>query len=116
MGLITCSVAFISEYDLSKIHNDAAARLQVQGILGKWDAQVVGVAALPREMEPELLAEVKLKGMNPPHFFLVDLVVKNPEGQLKSGMTGVARVYGRRRSLFGLGWEGFSNFWGRKLW
>jgi putative peptide zinc metalloprotease protein len=107
---------FISEYDLSNIHEDAAARLQVQGTLRIWDAHVFGVAAWPREMDPKLLREAELKGTNPPHFFLVDLVVQNPKGQLKSGMIGVARVYGRRRSLFGLGWQGFSNFWGRKLW
>ena len=54
--------------------------------------------------------------MNPPHFYVVDMEVDNPEGVLKPGMTGVARVYGRRRSVLGLVWEMVSDFFGRKIW
>jgi hypothetical protein len=46
----------------------------------------------------------------------VDLSVNNPEGILKPGMMGMARVYGRRRTLAGLGWQGIENFWSRKIW
>jgi hypothetical protein len=31
-------------------------------------------------------------------------------------MAGIARIYGRRRSLLGFGWQAFSNFWARKIW
>ena len=107
---------YISEYDLYKIRKKAGARIQVQGQLRTWPAQVLSVSARPVEIDPQLSGEVRLKGMNPPHFYLVDLVIDSADGSLKPGMTGVARVYGEKRSLLGAGWEGMKNFWERKVW
>ena len=107
---------YVSEYELYKIRNGAPARIQVQGRFKKWRAQLISIAQEPEEMDANLLGNVTLKGMNPPHYYLVDLVVENPDFALKPGMIGVARVYGKRRSLVGLGWEIVSEFWGRKLW
>ena len=107
---------YVSEYDLHKIHQNANGRLQVQGLMGTWPAQIVSMAARPTEIDERLTGRVELRGMNPPHFYIVDLVVQNPDGTLKPGMAGVARIYARRRSLLGLGWEAFSNFWARKIW
>jgi HlyD family secretion protein len=107
---------YISEYDLYKIRQGAGARLQVQGMLRTWSAQIASMAARPTELDARLLGKVELQGMNPPHFYVADLLVQNPDGILKPGMTGIARIYGRRRSLFGLGVETFLNFFGRKVW
>jgi putative peptide zinc metalloprotease protein len=107
---------YVSEYDLYKIQKSAQTKLQVQGVLKKWHARIVSIAPAPTEMDPKLLGKVELKGMNPPHFYFVDLFVQDPSFTLKPGMIGVARVYGERRSLLGLGWEIVSDFWGRKLW
>lgn len=107
---------YVSEYDLSKIRPGAVGRVQVQGMARTWQSQTISLAARPTEMDVRLKEPNELKGMNVPHFYLVDLLVENPDFQLKPGMTGVARVYGRRQSLAGMGWEAFSNFWGRKLW
>ncbi len=107
---------YVSEYDVSKVQKGARARVEVTGFLKKWDAQVQSIAANSTAMDPHLLGDVKLKGTNPPQFYLVDLLVQSPDGVLKQGMTGLARVYGPRRSLLGMGWESFRNFWQRKLW
>ena len=107
---------YVSEYDLYKIRQSTTGRLMVQGLLKTWPAQIASMAPRPTEIDERLAGKVELLGMNPPHFYIVDLVVQNPDGTLKPGMAGVARIYGRRRSLLGLGWETFSNFWGRKLW
>lgn len=107
---------YVSEYDLYKIQSNAQARLEVQGIARKWQARIVSIAPKPTEMDPKLLGKIELKGMNPPHFYFVDLLVPDPALALKPGMVGVARIYGRRRSLLGLGQEIVSDFWGRKLW
>ena len=107
---------YISEYDLYKIRHDAGARLQVQGQFRTWPARVVAMAARPVEIDPKLVGEVQLQGMNPPHYYIVDLIVSSADGALKPGMTGVARVYGDRRSLLGMAWEGAKNFWERKIW
>lgn len=107
---------YISEYDLRKFRPGAPARLQVQGMLHKWDGVAVSVSARPSEMDPRLQGANQLRGLNPPHFYLVDLLVPNPSETLRPGMTGLARVYGRRRSLASIWSESFLNFWGRKIW
>ena len=107
---------YISEYDLYKVRQSTNGRLMAQGLFKTWTAQIVSIAARPTEIDERLTGKVELRGMNPPHFYIVDLVVQNPGGTLKPGMAGVARIYGRRRSLLGLGWQTFTNFWGRKLW
>jgi hypothetical protein len=107
---------YISEFELNKIRSGARAKLQVQGLTRMWDAETLSIAARPTEMDPRLQAQTALKGMNPPHYYLVDLVVKNPDGFLRPGMSGVARVYGKRRSPAGLLWESISDFFGRKFW
>ena len=107
---------YVSEYDLYKIRQSTNGRLQVQGMFGTWPAHIVSMAARPSEIDERMTGKVELRGMNPPHFYIVDLVVQNPDAILKPGMAGVARIYGQRRSLLGLGWEAFSNFWARKLW
>jgi len=106
----------ISEFDLSKIQPRALARLQVEGQVRKWDTLAEYVAARPTGKLQVGESEEGLRGLNGPNFFLVDLIVENGEGLLRPGMTGVARVYGRRRSLAGFGREWIANFWGRKIW
>ena len=107
---------YVSEFDLHKIRPGAPARLHVRGFLKKWDSKAEQIAPRPTEMDPRLLGLNELKGMNLPHFYLVDLYVENPDGRLKSGETGVARIYGKRRSLVTMGWEMVSEFFGRKMW
>jgi len=107
---------YVSEFELHKVWHNARAKLQVQGLMRVWDAQTLSIAARPTEMDPRLQAQTELKGMNPPHYYLVDLIVKNPDAVLKPGMSGVARLYGRRRSLAGLLWESVNDFFGRKFW
>jgi hypothetical protein len=67
-------------------------------------------------MDPGLEEQVQYKGLQPPNFYLVDLLAANPEGILRPGMAGTARIYGRRRSIAGFAWEEVSNFLGRKVW
>ena len=107
---------YISEYDLSRVRDSAVATLVVGRTLKKWRAQTVSIAPRPTEMDRGLSGNASLKGMNPPHFYLVDLIVPNPDSTLKPGMTGYARVYGQRRSVLGAAWRTISNFFGRKLW
>jgi hypothetical protein len=47
---------------------------------------------------------------------VADLLVNNPDGSLRPGMTGTARIYGKRRSLAGMAWQEVKNFVDRKVW
>ena len=69
------------------------------------------------EIDPVLVTGLTAyRGLNPPQYYVVDLFLANPDGGLKPGMVGNARLYGVRRSLLGLLWRGMSEFVGRKVW
>ncbi len=107
---------YVSEYDLYKCHVGAAARVQIDGFFAIHDAKAQSITQAPWELDPSFNEANKLKGLNPPNFYLVDLVLNNPDGRLKPGMTGLARIYGERISIAGLCWEGISHFVARKVW
>jgi putative peptide zinc metalloprotease protein len=107
---------YVLEWDLSKVKQGAAAKLQVDGFVGQWRSTTNAIAARPVEMDPRLAGGNALKGLNAPHYYQVDLQVSNEEAILRPGMTGLARIYGPRRSVAGMLLESLRNFWGRKLW
>ena len=107
---------YVSEHDMYKVRVGSPARLQVEGILKKWDAQAVAIAPLSSEIAPELVNQTKYKGLQAPNFYRVDLLVGNADGRLKPGMVGLARLYGQRRSAAGFAWEEIGRFFARKVW
>jgi putative peptide zinc metalloprotease protein len=107
---------YVPEHEMYKLRPRAEARLQVAGFLRMWRTNAAYVGARPTEMPEGFSGISGLSGVNPAHFYLVELEVPNQGLLLRPGMTGMARIYGGRRSLAGLAWEWISNFWGRKLW
>jgi multidrug efflux pump subunit AcrA (membrane-fusion protein) len=107
---------FVSEYDLYKYRASSSARVAVDGFFGKLDTQAISIAPAASEVDPGLIDLTKYKGLAPPRFYVVDLLVGNRDGRFRPGMTGTARLYGRRRSVAGLAGESTANFFGRKLW
>lgn len=109
---------YTSEYDLSKIRVGETAKLQLDGMLRRREGKVSQISARPTDM-PAWEGVEGGKGAAadaPPQYYFVDIVLENPGNQLRPGMTGLARVYGARRSLGGVVMEVVKNFWGRKLW
>ena len=107
---------YVSEYDLDKCRVGSPARVQIDGMFRIRDAQAQAITESSSEMDSSLGGASKLKGLNPPNFYLVDLLLDNSDGHLMPGMRGLARIYGSRRSIAALGWEALSHFFGRKLW
>jgi hypothetical protein len=60
--------------------------------------------------------QTKFKGLRPPQFYAVEIPVSDAGGALRPGMTGIARVYGQRRSLAGFAIEALRVLLGRKIW
>lgn len=107
---------YVSEYDLYKCRVGAPARVQLDGMWKIRNSIARAITQAPWAIDPSLTEANKFKGLNPPNFYLVDLVLANGDGQMKPGMTGVARIYGQRRNLAMLVWEEVAHFAGRKLW
>lgn len=107
---------YVSEYDMYKYRPGSQAVLQVSGLLGRWKANKLQISPEATEIAPGLIDLTKFKGMRPPAFYEMDLWVNNASGELKPGMAGTARIYGRRRSLAGSAYREMADFFGRKVW
>jgi multidrug resistance efflux pump len=109
---------YTSEYDMYRIRTGQTAKLQIDGMLRRRDGQVVLVSARPTEPPPWAAEEAgkEANSIGLQQYYFVDILVPNPGGELKPGMIGMARVYGSRRSIGGMGLEAVRNFWGRKVW
>jgi putative peptide zinc metalloprotease protein len=107
---------YLSEHELPKARVGAQARAQVNGSLRTWTATVAEIGRVSAGMDPELVEATDYKGLATPNFYVVDLYIENGDGVLKPGMTGDARVYGKRRSAMGLAWEASRHFMARKVW
>jgi putative peptide zinc metalloprotease protein len=107
---------YVSEYDISKVKAGADVRASVEGRARKWTAKAIDVSPVSTLADPALVEASKYKGLTPPSFYSVQLLISNSDGALKPGMRGSARIYARRRSLLGLGWDTVAHFFGRKLW
>jgi putative peptide zinc metalloprotease protein len=107
---------YVSEHDLYKLRADASGRLRIDGAFKSWNATVGSIAPAASGIAPGLSDLNKYAGMRAPTFYVVDLLVTNSRDELKPGMIGTARIYGDRRTLFGLIWSEIANFFGRKFW
>jgi putative peptide zinc metalloprotease protein len=107
---------YVSEHDMEEVRSDAYGRLQIEGMFGIRKAAAADIAPVSSEAAPGLIDMTKYKGMNPPKFYVVDLLVGNPEGDLRPGMVGTARLYGSRKTMIALAWRTVANFLGRKMW
>src|SRR5258708_5138047 len=107
---------YVPEQDIFKIGVGAAARLKVDGMIDTVAARVAAVAPASSEIDPGLADVSKYKGLRPPNFYVVDLLVGNPEMRLKPGSIGTARIYSQRRSLAGFALRCGADMFARKLW
>ena len=107
---------YLSEHDIYKLRPESYARLQIDGMFGLRQARVLTVAPGSELIPPDLIDLTKYKGLRPPNFYVADLLLANPDGNLRSGMTGTARFYGKRTNLARLAWRSVADFMGRKIW
>jgi putative peptide zinc metalloprotease protein len=107
---------YVSEHDVYKLHVGAPARLVVDGEFEMWRAAVASIEPLSVAIAPGLVDLSKYAGMSQPTFYVVNLLVANPQEELKPGMIGTARIYGARTSLAGLAARGAVDFFARKMW
>jgi multidrug resistance efflux pump len=107
---------YLPEHELRKIQVGTRASLRCNSLFGAVDGTVVSIAPIPWEIAPGLIDMSKYKGIRQPQFFVLTIAVPNPAGTLFSGMTGTAKVYGKRRSYGARLLEPVVQFLGGKLW
>ena len=107
---------YLSEYGVRDIGAGARASLRPDGSLASWRGTVTAISPASSEMAPGLMEKVAYKGLRPPVFYRLTVLLPNLDGALYSGMAGDAKVFVRRRSLAGFVWQGVRDFFARKVW
>lgn len=107
---------YVSEYDMYKIREGAPAKLQIEEVPGTWKSVATAITPVSQSSDPTVTDQTKFKGLHAPQFYLVELPVSGADQRLKAGMIGFARVYGKRKSLAGLGLDTLRVLVGRKVW
>jgi hypothetical protein len=90
---------YVSETELHKLHKIYGARLRAQSMWKQFDGSFVGLSPASRNVAPGLMSSSEYTGIHAPVFFTVDLLVRGEDVGLLNGMTGIAKIYGERRSI-----------------
>jgi multidrug efflux pump subunit AcrA (membrane-fusion protein) len=107
---------FVPEPEIQKMGVVAGIRLRVESFIAPLKAQLISITPKPHELEPGLFAEAKYKDVRPVVYYEAIALVPNPDGRLRDGMTGTAKISGRRRSVVGMALQPIADFIGRKVW
>jgi hypothetical protein len=107
---------YVSETELNKLHRIYGATLRAKSMWKQLDGEFVGISPAARQVEPGLMSESEYTGTHAPAYFTVDLLVKGPDTGLLYGMSGVAKIYGERRSLAGTLLRPVLESLSRRLW
>jgi putative peptide zinc metalloprotease protein len=90
---------YISEPDLHNLAEVYGASLRVKSRWQSFEGKYLGVSPTSRDVAPGLMPVAEYSGMQAPTYFTVDLSVPNKDGELHEGMSGIAKIYGPRRSI-----------------
>jgi len=107
---------YVAGPDVPRVHVGLPATLHLDANPGSLSGTVVSVAPASSEMEKGVVEQEKYQGMDLPNFYMASVLLPNPNLVWRSGVTGTARIYVRRRSFSGFLWRGVSDFAGRKIW
>lgn len=107
---------YIPESEVRDIRVGAPARLHFDGLSGSRAGSVSELAPASTDIGEGLMAAQPYKGIRPPPFYVATVELPNPNGSLRDGMTGDAKILVTHRSLAGFLWRTVSDFAGRKIW
>ncbi len=107
---------FIPEFQVHRIRPGAAASLKFEALLQPIRAEVSSIAPASSELAPGLETEEKYKGIAAPNYYVASVLIGNPGGVLRSGMSGDAKIEVGKKSAAGFGWEIVREFVQRKIW
>ena len=107
---------YLAEFEVRRAKLGAPVRLLPDSSRHVIQGTVASIAPASTEIEGGLIEESKYKGTLPPNYYVVELQVENPREELKSGVSGMAKIFTQRRSLAGMTWEPLHEFLRRKIW
>ena len=107
---------YVSEPDIGKVRIGAPAALRLDAFASSILGNVSFLAPASSPAEKGLFDAQEYKALQTSRHYVVKIAVLNPGDRLKDGFTGTAKIFFRRRSIFGFAWQSVNDFIRRKLW
>jgi putative peptide zinc metalloprotease protein len=107
---------FVHEPELKNLRYITGNAVWIEGMWSARSGAVSTISPAARELAAGLEPPPKYEGIRNPAFFTVDILLPNSAGDLRPGMTGTAKLYGRRRSVLASVLEPLLNAGARRLW
>ena len=90
---------YVPEDELQKLEKIDRAVLRMDSSWRPTHGTFESFSPVSHEMAKGLIPPAKYKGMRPPTYYVLKMDIPNARGELLTGMTGTARVYGQKRSV-----------------
>ena len=107
---------FVTESEMRDIRLGQTVKLLYPSLFHSGMGEILTISPSVSQLEPGLEPASPYKGITSPAFYIVTVSQSNPNGELKYGMTGTAKIYTVRRSLAAVGLRSLRDFIRRKLW
>ncbi len=107
---------YVPEISMREMRLGARARVKLDAMGGSATGEVSALAPASTEIEPGLVQAEEYKGIRVGAYYVATVIVPNPQGEMKEGMSGTAKIYSTRRSAIGFTWQTARDFLGRKIW
>jgi putative peptide zinc metalloprotease protein len=107
---------FVPESEMRDVRVGQSVKLHYPSLFHSEKGQIFTTSPSVSELEPGLEPASSYKGITSPAFYVMTVLQSNPDGELKYGMTGTAKIYTVRRSLAEVGLRSVRDFIKRKLW
>lgn len=106
---------YLPEYEVRHIRQGAEVSIRPYASWSSIEGRVDTIAAAPAELGEGLSAKSSYRGLKPPSFYVVNVLVQN-SGTLRSGMSGTAKILVGRQSIAGKVWEAGRDFAAGRFW
>jgi multidrug resistance efflux pump len=107
---------FLPEFRIQRVSAGAPVSLLLRSVFQPVRGRVNSIAPASSEMPHGLIPEEKYKGIAQPAYYVATVLLLNPGGKMRFGMSGDAKIEIRRQSAVGFVWETIREFLQRKIW
>jgi putative peptide zinc metalloprotease protein len=107
---------YVPEFDVRDVRAGEMVSLKMDSSFARLHSRVLEVAPSASGMEPGLAPVEGYKGLTGMVFYAVTALVPNPDGKLRAGTSGTAKILVAHRSFASLAAKQIRDFVGRKFW
>lgn len=106
---------FVPEFAMRDIRLGAPVKLLPASLMSAIPGRIDSVAPAAAQIDPSLANKSNLQGINLPDYYLATVRFRNQQMN-REGEAGTAKIFVRRRSLAGFGWEYFHDMLTHRVW